>query len=118
MWNPIALTGRIFYNMGFFARTLKGVGYFIRHSQASFKILVMQILFTFVHALGITTLLALAIGAAVNVIGAPMLAMISQQQLLYSILIMIIVRELGPLLMALSLSRVLRRQSPRKSPEW
>jgi phospholipid/cholesterol/gamma-HCH transport system permease protein len=100
MWNPIALTGRIFYNMGFFARTLKGVGYFIRHSQASFKILVMQILFTFVHALGITTLLALAIGAAVNVIGAPMLAMISQQQLLYSILIMIIVRELGPLLMA------------------
>jgi len=100
MWNPAADARKMFYNLGFFARTLKGVGRFIRHSQASFKILIMQILFTFVYALGISTLLALAIGAAVNIIGSPMLSMISQQQMLYSILIMIIVRELGPLLTA------------------
>jgi len=60
----------------------------------------MQVLFTFVHALGISSLLALAIGAAVNIIGTSMLTQFSQQQLIYSILITIIVRELGPLLTA------------------
>ncbi|MCL2211461.1 MAG: ABC transporter permease [Treponema sp.] len=60
----------------------------------------MQILFTFVHALGITTLLALAIGAAVNIIGVPFLTMLNQQQLMYTLLIVIITRELGPLLIA------------------
>lgn len=88
------------YNLGFFAKTLKGVVYFIRHSQAAFKILIMQILFTFVHALGISTLLALAIGAAVNIIGVPFLSMLNQQQLIYTLLIMLITRELGPLLTA------------------
>jgi phospholipid/cholesterol/gamma-HCH transport system permease protein len=100
MWNPLTKFRKIFYNLGFFARTLRGVGYFVRHSQAAFKILIMQILFTFVHAMGISTLLALAIGAAVNIIGTPMLSQFSQEQLIYSILITIILRELGPLLMA------------------
>jgi phospholipid/cholesterol/gamma-HCH transport system permease protein len=100
MWNPALPLKEAFYNLGFFARTLKGIGGFARHSQASFKILIMQILFTFVHALGISTLLALAIGAAVNIIGVPQLARISQDQLIYTILIIIIMRELGPLLTA------------------
>ena len=100
MWNLAGKIKNAFYNLGFFARTLKGVGYFTRNSKASFKILVMQILFTFVHAMGISTLLALAIGAAVNIIGAPMLAMISQDQLIYTLLIILITRELGPLLTA------------------
>ena len=88
------------YNLGFFARTLRGSGHFVRHYQASFKILIMQILFTFVYALGISTLLAVAIGAAVNVVGTPMLAQFGQEQLIYSILITMIIRELGPLLTA------------------
>jgi phospholipid/cholesterol/gamma-HCH transport system permease protein len=100
MWNLLANFKKTFYNLGFFAKTLKGVGYFIRHSQASFKILIMQILFTFVHAMGISTLLALAIGAAVNIIGAPLLTQLAQQHLIFQILITIIVRELGPLLTA------------------
>ncbi|MCL2764416.1 MAG: ABC transporter permease [Treponema sp.] len=100
MLNPLASINTMFYNLGFFARTLRGVGYFIRHSQASFRILVMQILFTFVYAMGISTLLALAIGAAVNIIGVPFLTMLNQQQLIYTLLIIIITRELGPLLTA------------------
>jgi phospholipid/cholesterol/gamma-HCH transport system permease protein len=100
MWNPAENIRKTFYSLGIFARTLKGVGYFIRHSQAAFKILIMQILFTFVHALGISTLLALAIGGAVNVIGVSMLSTLSQDQLIYSLLIIIITRELGPLLTA------------------
>jgi len=100
MWNLAAKISNIFYNLGIFAKTLKGVGQFARNSKASFKILVMQILFTFVHAMGISTLLAVAIGAAVNIIGVPMLSMLNQQNLIYTLLIMFITRELGPLLTA------------------
>jgi phospholipid/cholesterol/gamma-HCH transport system permease protein len=91
---------RVFYNLGFFARLLKGVGNFIRRGQAAYKILIMQILFTFVEALGISSLLALGIGAAVNIIGMPFLSSLSQERLIYPLLIAIITRELGPLLMA------------------
>ncbi|MDR0494917.1 MAG: ABC transporter permease [Treponema sp.] len=59
----------------------------------------MQIFFTFAQAMNITALLALGIGAAVNVIGSPILESISQQQLMYSLLITIM-REFGPLLTA------------------
>jgi phospholipid/cholesterol/gamma-HCH transport system permease protein len=45
-------------------------------------------------------LLALGIGAAVNVIGIPFLAGFSQERLIYSLLITIVMRELGPLLTA------------------
>ena len=92
--------GTLFYNLGFLVRIFKGVGNFIRRGQAAYKILIMQILFTFVEALGISSLLAIGIGAAVNIIGLPFLASISQESLIYSLLITIITRELGPLLTA------------------
>ena len=88
------------YNLGFFSRLVKGVGAFILRGQAARKILVMQILFTFVEALGISAFLAVGIGAVVNIIGIPFLARISQDRLIYTLLIMIIMRELGPLLTA------------------
>ena len=83
------------YNMGFFVRLLKGVAGFINRGQAARKILIMQILFTFVEALSISAFLAVGIGAAVNIIGMPFLSSISQERLIYSILITIITRELG-----------------------
>jgi len=100
MGNLSAGVLNLFYKLGFFARTLKGVGSFLKNWNVSSKILVMQILFTFVQAMGISTLLALGIGAAVNAIGLPFLEKLSQQQLIYSLLIIIITRELGPLLTA------------------
>ena len=90
----------LFYRLGFFARTLGGIGTFIRQWNISSKVLIMQILFTFVEAMGISVLLALGIGGAVNAIGFPNLERISQEQLIYSLLIIIITRELGPLLTA------------------
>jgi phospholipid/cholesterol/gamma-HCH transport system permease protein len=90
----------MFYGLGFFTLLLKGVGSFILRGKASRKILTMQILFTFVEALGVSAFLAIGIGAAVNIIGMPFLASISQDRLIYTLLIMIITRELGPLLMA------------------
>jgi phospholipid/cholesterol/gamma-HCH transport system permease protein len=89
-----------FYNLGFFVRLVKGVGHFTHRGQAAYKILIMQILFTFVEALSISSLLAVGIGAAVNIIGLPFLASLSQERLIYSLLITIITRELGPLLTA------------------
>ncbi|GHT63440.1 ABC transporter permease [Spirochaetia bacterium] len=91
---------KFFYNLGFFVRILKGVNSFIVRGQASYRILTMQILFTFVQAMGISSLLALGIGAAVNVIGIPFLSQLSREQLIYTLLIAMITRELGPLFAA------------------
>jgi len=88
------------YTIGFFGKTLRGIPPFIYRGQASYKILIMQILFTFVEALSISALLALGIGAAVNVLGLPILASFSQEKLIYPLIITIITRELGPLLTA------------------
>jgi phospholipid/cholesterol/gamma-HCH transport system permease protein len=95
-----AAINSFFYTLGFFTQILKGVGHFIHRRQAANKILIMQILFTFVEALGITTFLALGIGAAVNVMGIPFLTRFSQESYIYPLLITIIMRELGPLLTA------------------
>ena len=89
-----------FYNLGFFARLLRGVVYFPVRGQAARRVFTMQILFTFVEALGVSALLAVGIGAMVKIIGIPFLASISQDRLIYTLLIMIFTRELGPLLMA------------------
>ncbi|MDR3173416.1 MAG: ABC transporter permease [Treponema sp.] len=89
--------GGALYNLGFFYRTLQGAVRIFR-TEASRKILVMQIYFTFVQALGLASILALGIGAAVNIIGIPFLAQLSREKLIYTLLIMIITRELGPLL--------------------
>jgi phospholipid/cholesterol/gamma-HCH transport system permease protein len=94
----------ISYNLGFFARTLKGAALFLIQGKVSFKILVMQILFTFVEALGTTAVLALGIGAAVNVMGIPFLTGLSQERLIYPLLIGIITREAGPLFSAIIIS--------------
>jgi phospholipid/cholesterol/gamma-HCH transport system permease protein len=88
------------YAVGFFGKTLKGVPPFFYRGKASYKILIMQILFTFVEALSISALLAAGIGAAVMVVGMPVLSSFSQSKLIYPLLITIITRELGPLLTA------------------
>ena len=94
------LQSSAFYNFGFFARLVKGVGIFMARGQTARKILIMQILFTCVEALGIVSLLSIGIGAVVNIIGIPLLASLSQDLLIYTLLITIITRELGPLLVA------------------
>lgn len=89
------------YTLGLFSKILRGVGYFLLRGKVSYKILIMQILFTFVEALSITALLALGIGAAVNIIGMQFLSNISQEKWIYSVLISCITREAGPLLTAI-----------------
>ncbi|MDR2537919.1 MAG: ABC transporter permease [Treponema sp.] len=94
----------LLYTLGFFARILRGVGYFVMRGQASFKILTMQILFTFVEAMGISCLMALGIGATINIQFMPLLSSISQQSFIYVTLITIITRDLGPIITAIIIS--------------
>ena len=88
------------YRIGLFVRLLKGTASFILRGQAARKIFTMQILFTFVEALGVSSVLAIGIGAMVNIVGIPFLSSLSQERLIYTLLIIIFTRELGPLLMA------------------
>jgi phospholipid/cholesterol/gamma-HCH transport system permease protein len=89
------------YAIGFFGRLLKGAASFIIRGRVSRKILVMQILFTCVEALGITSLLALGLGAIVNGVIMPLFVSLSQAWIGYPVLITLITRELGPLLTAI-----------------
>lgn len=89
------------YSLGFFAQVLKESALLLfRRRQVGFRVLVMQILFTGIEALGIAAAMALAIGAAINLIGSSLLAEFGQGKLMYTILIVVIARELGPLLTA------------------
>ena len=88
------------YAAGFFFLVIKEAVLFIRRRQVAFRVLVMQILFTGFEALAITGLIALALGAVIIVQGINLLPQFGQGQLIYTILITVITRELGPLLTA------------------
>jgi phospholipid/cholesterol/gamma-HCH transport system permease protein len=88
------------YALGFFYLVLREAALFVRRRQVAFRVLVMQILFTGVDALGIVALIALSIGAVIIVEGGTILPRFGQTSLLYTILIVVIARELGPILTA------------------
>ncbi len=90
----------LLYGLGFFYTVLRETVRFFRKSQVGYKVLIMQILFTGYEALAINAIMAIAIGAAINVIGSSLLPQFGQSQLMYTILIIVITRELGPLLTA------------------
>lgn len=93
--------GRSFlYGMGFFFNVLKEFFLFFRRKQVGFRVLILQILFTGVEALGVSAILAVGIGAAINIIGSSILPTFGRSALMYPILIAVITRELGPLLTA------------------
>jgi phospholipid/cholesterol/gamma-HCH transport system permease protein len=88
------------YALGFLAQVMRETLLFPRRRQVAFKVLVLQILFTGVEAIGIVSLSALAIGAVIIVEGNTLLPRFGQSGLLYQILIVVITRELGPVLTA------------------
>lgn len=88
------------YTMGFCFRMLKQAAFF-RRGQVGFRVFVMQVLFTGVEALGVCAVIALALGAVIIIQGSSLLPMFGQTKLTYTILIIVITRELGPLLTAL-----------------
>ncbi|OHD78357.1 MAG: ABC transporter permease [Spirochaetes bacterium RIFOXYC1_FULL_54_7] len=93
-------TSNLMYGFGFFFEVLRETLHFFRRSQVGYKVLINQILFTGYEALAINAIMAVSIGAAINVIGSSLLPQFGQSQLMYTILIIVITRELGPLLTA------------------
>jgi phospholipid/cholesterol/gamma-HCH transport system permease protein len=88
------------YAMGYFLKVLIAAASFPRRRQVGARVLVLQILFTGVEAIGIISLIALAIGAVIIIQGVNLLPQFGQGDLIYTILIAVIVRELGPILTA------------------
>jgi len=88
------------YGLGFFFQVVRETVFFVPRKQVAFRVLVLQILFTGVESLGIVSLIALSIGAVIIVEGGTILPRFGQTSLMYSILIIVITRELGPILTA------------------
>jgi phospholipid/cholesterol/gamma-HCH transport system permease protein len=88
------------YACGFVYQTLKASALFFRRRQVGYRVMTMQILFTGFEALGITAFISLALGAVLILQGQTILPRFGQGQLMYPILVMVITRELGPVLTA------------------
>ncbi|MDR2865047.1 MAG: ABC transporter permease [Spirochaetaceae bacterium] len=88
------------YNLGLLVKILKSTYYFIFQGKASHRIFISQVFFTCAEALRISFLLAFSTGFAIVILGTPFLTGFSQEMLIYPLLITILVRELGPLLIA------------------
>lgn len=87
------------YAMGYFYRILRDSAFYLRHRQAR-RVLTFQILFTGIEALPVIGVLSLGLGAIIIIQGLSILPQFGQGQLVYTILITVITRELGPILTA------------------
>lgn len=92
---------RALYAIGFVVEILRQTGRFVTNRRATAKVLTMQILFTGVDALNVIATISLGIGAVIVIQGLSILPQFGQGQLIYNILIVVITRELGPILTAL-----------------
>ncbi|RKX77602.1 MAG: ABC transporter permease [Spirochaetes bacterium] len=90
---------QISYAAGFQLFLFRETFNFLSRRRIGLKVLIMQILFTGVEALSIISLLSLGIGAVIIIQGAKLPDFLLGDQL-YRILIIVITRELGPLLTA------------------
>ena len=97
----IARGRRVMYALGFMVEVLKQTWRFITGKHVGYRVLTMQVLFTGVEALSVVATISLSIGAVIVIQGLSLLPQFGQGQLLYDILIIVITRELGPLLTGL-----------------
>jgi phospholipid/cholesterol/gamma-HCH transport system permease protein len=90
----------ISYLAGYFYYLTKKTMRFLITKKLDRKVFIMQLLFTGVEALPIVTLISLGIGAVLIVQGVAILPQFGQAEMMYDILVLVIVRELGPVLTA------------------
>lgn len=89
-----------FYMIGFLGKLITASFFFASHGKTSRKILTMQLLFTYVEALPICCFLAAGLGSSIVLLGNTVLASFGQEKLTYFLQVLLIMRELGPLLIA------------------
>lgn len=85
--------------MGYFFRVLRESIFFLTQRRSR-RVLTYQILFTAVEALPVIAILSVGLGAIIIVQGVALLPQFGQGELVYTILITVITRELGPILTA------------------
>jgi phospholipid/cholesterol/gamma-HCH transport system permease protein len=77
------------------------VGFYRRGFKSSFSVILRQIKFTGVDAMPITLMIALLIGSLVIIQTMPQLSMLGAGEMIGKILVIAIIRELGPLITAI-----------------
>ena len=87
------------YVLGFIGKTFRESFAFLR-TKSSRKILIMQLLFTFIEALPLIAVISTAIGTAIYILGDNFLSSIGQSQLIYNLLSIVVTLELGPVIVA------------------
>ncbi len=88
------------YASGFFLKTIRESFFFIKQKHIGYKVLVMQILFTGFEALSIISLIGISLGVVIIIQGLTLLPQFGQGDLIYKILVVVITKELGPMLTA------------------
>lgn len=88
------------YMVGYLGKLITASFFFAKRGKTARKILTMQLLFTYVEALPICCFLAAGIGSSVVMIGNTFLTSLGQDKLKYDLLVLLIMRELGPILIA------------------
>ena len=88
------------YMTGYLGKLIAASFLFAQRGKTARKILTMQLLFTYVEALPICCFLAAGIGSSVFMIGNSFLTALGQGKLKYDLLVLLIMRELGPILIA------------------
>jgi phospholipid/cholesterol/gamma-HCH transport system permease protein len=86
--------------VGFFLFLIKETFFFLQKRRIGLRVLIMQIFFTGVEALSVIALISLGVGAVLIVQGNTILPLLGNPSLLYEILIVVIMREMGPLVTA------------------
>jgi len=85
--------------LGYFLFLMKETLLFPQKRRIGLRVLIMQIYFTGVEALSVIALLSLGIGAVIIMQGKTIMPLVGDE-VFYNILILIIMRELGPLMTA------------------
>ena len=88
------------YMTGYLGKLITASFLFAKRGKTARKILTMQLLFTYVEALPICCFLAAGIGSSVFMIANSFLTALGQGKLKYDLLVLLIMRELGPILIA------------------
>ena len=88
------------YMTGYLGKLIAASFLFAKRGKTARKILTMQLLFTYVEVLPICCFLAAGIGSSVFMIGNSFLTALGQGKLKYDLLVLLIMRELGPILIA------------------
>ncbi|MCA1755247.1 MAG: ABC transporter permease [Spirochaeta sp.] len=90
----------VLYALGYFFEILREIpGFFLRR-RSGLRVLTMQMLFTGFEALPVIAVIALGLGGIIVIQGLSLLPQFGQGQFIYTILVIVITRELGPILAA------------------